>query len=262
MTATEITVSVEGQTPDLLARPFLDAVDSSLDILRDLDASIAMRRSPTLQWAIADMHIGSPAVMTLKALPPNTGKDVSQDVVNHYVEGLELLARGESLPPFFSDDALDAAKRLSDLTKGNERVVTIQTGQRSVKVSHRISANVDDLIEKSYVSDGSVEGVIEMVTIHERTYFRIYDAIQGWGVPCYFAQDSIEEVRTALGKRASITGRLRSDRSGKPESMQVSGIRLLGSEPLPTPGEVRGIASGMTGGLKAEEYLREVRRDN
>ena len=94
MVAAEITVSVEGQTPDLLAKPFLDAMGNSLEILRDLDANIAMRRRPTLRWAISHMHIGSPAVMTLRALSPPTGKDVSQDVVNHYVDGLELLAIG------------------------------------------------------------------------------------------------------------------------------------------------------------------------
>ena len=262
MVATEITISVEGRTPDLLAQPFLDAVGNSLKILKDLDASIAMRRRPTLRWAIAHLNIGSPAVMTLKALPPMTGKDVSQDVVNHYVDGLELLAQGRGLPTLFSDDALNAAKRLADLTSGNERAVIVRSAHRSVQVSQRISANVDDLVSRSYVSEGSVEGVIEMITIHDRTYFRIYDAIQGWGVPCYFRQENLNEIRNALGKRASITGRLRSDRLGKPESMEVSGIRILGLEPLPTPSEVRGIASGMTGGLKAEEYLRQVRRDD
>ena len=262
MEATEITVSVEGRTPDLLAQPFLDAVGNSLEILKDLDASIAMRRRPTLRWAIVHLNIGSPAVMTLKALPPMTGKDVSGDVVTHYVDGLELLAQRRGLPTFFSDHALNAAKRLADLTRGNECVVIVRTEHRSVRISQQISANVDDLINRSYVSEGSVEGVIEMVTIHDHTYFRIYDAIQGWGVPCYFRQESIDQVRDALGKRASITGSLRSDRLGKPEAMQVSGIRILGLEPLPTPSEVRGIASGMTGGLKAEEYLRQVRRDD
>ena len=262
MVATEITISVEGRTPDLLAEPFLDAVGNSLQILKDLDASIAMRRKPTLRWAIAHLNIGSPAVMTLKALPPKTGKDVSQHVVNHYVDGLDLLAHGRRLPSLFSDAALNAAKRLADLTKGNERVVIVRTALRSVSVSQRISANVDDLVNRSYVSDGSVEGVIEMVTIHERPYFRIYDATHGLGVPCYFRQESFDEVRTALGQRATITGRLRSDRLGKPESMELSGIRILGLEPLPTPSEVRGIASGMTGGLKAEEYLRQVRSDD
>ena len=101
MVAAEITVSVEGQTPDLLARPFLDAMGHSLEILRDLDASITMRRRPTIRWAIAHMNIGSPAVMTLKALSPTTGTDVSQAVVTHYVDGLELLAQGGQLPDFF-----------------------------------------------------------------------------------------------------------------------------------------------------------------
>ena len=260
MVATEIAVSVEGRIP--LAQPFLDAVGNSLEILAVLDASISMRQKPTLRWAIANLNMGSPAVMTLKALPPTTGKDVSQDVVNHYVDGLELLAQGTELPTFFSRDALNAAKRLADLTRGDELVVTVKAAHRSVQVSPRISANVDGLVNASYFSDGSVEGVIEMVTIHDKSYCRIYDAIQGWGVPCYFKQGSIDEVSHALGKRASITGRLRSDRLGKPESMQISGIRILGLEPLPTPSEVRGIASGMTGGRKAEEYLRQVRRDD
>ena len=262
MVATEITVSVEGQTPDLLAQPFLDAMGRSLEILRHLHASIAMRRRPTLRWAISHMHIGSPAVMTLKALPPTTGKDVSQDVANRYVDGLDLLARGERLPDFFSEDALNATKRLADLTRGNERVIIVSTALRSVQVSQRISVNVDEMVNRSYVSNGSVEGVMEMVTLHENTYFRIYDAIQGWGVPCYFRRESIDDVRNAFGKRVSITGRLRSDRLGKPEDMQVSDIRILGLEPLPTPSEVRGIATGMPGGLKAEEYLRRVRRDD
>ena len=128
--------------------------------------------------------------------------------------------------------------------------------------SPRISVNIDELIDKSYLSEGSVEGVIEMVTVHDNNYFRVYDAIQGWGVPCYFRRESIDDVRNAFGKRVSITGRLRSDRLGKPEAMQVSDIRILGLGPLPTPSEVRGIAKGMTGGLKAEEYLRRVRLDN
>ncbi len=261
MAAAEITVSVDGQTPDQLVQPFLDAIARSLEILRDLDASISMKRRLTLRWAIAHMHIGSPAEMTIKALPPATGKDVSQDVANRYLEGLALLAQGGQLPTFFSDDTLNSAKRLADLTNGNERVVILRTGSKSLQVTQHISVNVDDMTKARFESVGSVEGVMEMVTVHETAYFRVYDAIQGWGVPCYFRQEALDEVRNALGKRVSITGRVRSDRHGKPDAVQVSDIRILGSEPLPTPGEIRGIAKGMTGGLKAEDYLREMRRD-
>ena len=262
MAATEITVSVEGKTPDLLAQPFLDAMNRSLEILRDLDADIAMRRSPTLRWAIEHMHIGSPAVMILRAIPPANGKDVSQDVANRYVDGLALLEQGEQLPASFSEDALNAAKRLADLTRGNECTVIIRTARRSVQVSQRISTNIDEMVKKSYVAEGSVEGVLEMVTLHENTYFRVYDAIQGWGVRCDFEEDIVDEVRNAFGRRVSIVGRIRSDRLGKPASMEVASIRILGMDPLPTASEVRGIAKGMTGGLKAEEYLQRVRSDD
>ena len=30
---------------------------------------------------------------------------------------------------------------------------------------------------QAYISTGSIEGVLEMVTLHEHTYFRVYDAI-------------------------------------------------------------------------------------
>lgn len=262
MANAEITISVEGKTPVLLAQPFLDAVGRSLDILRDLDASIAMRHRPTLRWYISHLHIGSPAVMTLRALPPATGRDVSQDVVNRYLDGLDLLERGEQLPAYFSEDGLNAAKRLADITRGNERAVVVRTPQRSIQVSQQISVNVDLMVKKSYVSDGSIEGIMEMVTLHESTYFRVYDAIQGWGVPCHFQQDTIDDVRNALGRRVSVTGRLRSDRLGKPESMQVTGIRVFAVESLPNAGDIRGIAKGMTGALKAEEYIQRVRRDD
>ena len=261
MPAAEITVSVEGRMPDQLAQPFLEAVGLSIEVLRNLDAIIAMKRQPTLRWAISNMHIGSPAEMTLMALPPNESKDISHDVVKHYVDGLELLGREGEIPEHFTDDSLGAVKKLADLTRGNNRVVIVRTPLRQVQVSQQISVNVDEISTVTYSSDGSVEGLMEMVTLHERNYFRVYDDIHGWGVPCYFRQERVDEVRDALGRRVSITGRLRSDRFGKPESMQVSDIRVLGTEELPTPAEVRGIAKGMTGGLKAEEYLRSGRLD-
>ena len=43
--------------------------------------------------------------------------------------------------------------------------------------------NIDELINKSYLSEGSVEGVMEMVTVHENNYFRVYDAIQAGEYP-------------------------------------------------------------------------------
>ena len=259
---TELTVSVEGQAPELLVQPFLDAVSNTLDILGDLDIAISLRGRRTIRWSIGSLHYGRPTVITMQARPPASGRDVGPDVVRHYIDGLETLARGQELPAYFSEDALQAAKRLADLARDDARTITIRSDSRSFQVTQRISVNVDELINRFHVAEGSLEGVIEVVTLHEHTYFRIYDAIHGWGIPCYFGSDLLNEVREALGKRVSVSGLLRSDRLGKPETMRVRSIRLfVDDEELPSVQQIRGIAKGMTGGKLAEDYLRELRSD-
>ena len=262
MAVTELTVSVEGQTPEALVQPFLDAISNTLDILRDLDIAISLRRQSSLRWTISELRYGSPATLTMQGLPPAAGRDVGPDVVRHYIDGLELLSAGQTLPVYFSENALQAAKRLADLTRDNARTVKVKSGQRAFQITQRISVNVDDLINRFHVSEGSIEGVIEMVTLHEHVYFRTYDAIHGWGIPCYFRSDLLDEVREAFGKRVSVSGSLRSDRLGKPETMRVHSIRLFGDDSeLPSIQELRGIAKGMTEGKLAENYLRELRGD-
>lgn len=258
----ELTISVEGQTPEQAVQPFVDAIATTLEIVRDLETSISQRRRAGLRWTIRSLHFGSPATLTMQALPPATGRDLGSEVVRHYLDGLDLLARGVELPAYFSESALEDAKRLARLTQDNAREIVIQADNRVVKITQRIAANVDDLVHRSYVSEGSIEGVMEMVTLHEHVYFRVYDAINGWGVPCYFGLQQVDEVRVGLGKRISVRGRIRSDRLGKPMSIQVVDLRLLGGQDLPTPSDIRGIARGMTQGQKSEDYLRELRGDD
>ena len=261
--ATEITIKVESNTPDTPVQPFVDAILSTLHVLRDLDSTISMRRRATLRWTLGKLSYGSPATITMVGFPPAEGRDVGPDVARRYIDGLRLLSVGKELPDFFSESALQAAKRLAQLTRDNARSITITSSERSIQVTQRIGVNIDDLMNRSYASEGTVEGVVEMATLHERTYFRIYDAIHGWGIPCYFATEMLDDVRDALGRRVIASGSLRSDHLGKPSSMRVNAIRRLrDDDELPSPKEIRGIAKGMTEGRKAEDYLREIRGDD
>lgn len=258
----ELTISVEGQTPEQAVQPFIDAIATTLDIVRELETSISQRRRAGLRWTIRSLRFGSPATLTMQALPPATGRDLGSEVVRHYLDGLDLLARGVELPAHFTESALEDAKRLARLTQDNAREIVIRADDKAVKITQRIAANVDDLVHRSYVSEGSIEGVMEMITLHEHVYFRVYDAINGWGVPCYFNQETVDDIRIGLGRRVSVRGRLRSDRLGKPMSLQVAEVRLLGDQDLPKPSDIRGIARGMTQGQKSEDYLRELRGDD
>ena len=255
----DLTISVESDEPAV--EPFVDSIAATLEILHDLDARISGKRRSTL-WLLGSLTFGSPAAITMHAAPPPTGRDVSMEIVSRYCEGLNILARGEGLPELFSESSLRAAQRLGKLATG-QRTVLVSSGLKRVDITPRISANVDGLLDRSYESGGSVEGAMEMATLHGARYFRVYDATHGYGVICYFGEEMLEDVRMAFGKRVSVAGQLRSDGLGKPQTMQVDEIRVLASDTeLPTAADLRGVARGMTNGRLAEDYLRDLRGDD
>lgn len=260
---TEFTILVEAEDEDPRVDVFLDAVRSSLDALRELDSAISMRRRGTLQWVIGALHKGSPATMTIRAVPVSEDRDFSAEIVSTFLDGLESLMHGKELPPMFSDDALEAVKRLGRLSSDGIRRLRLQGDSRGVDISEQVSVNVDELIGDTFRSLGSIEGKLEMVTFHSQTYLRVYDATHGLGVQCFFSREITDVVRQALDKRVSISGTLRADRNGRPLSMRVQDIRIFPDEQeLPKPSQLRGLAKGMTEGQRAEEYLRELRDDD
>ncbi len=263
MAATEISIIVDGRAEYIAAQDFIDALGNNVEILRDLDAALSMKHRGTLRWVLGALSYGSPATVTLHAIPTSEEGDYGPEVTKAYLDGLEQLREGKTLPPNFSDDALDAVKRLARLSTNGIKAIQVRHGQRSVDITEQVAVNIDELIGKSYESTGAIEGMVKMVTVHEQRYFRIYDAVYGWGVRCYFRPELFETVRLGLDKRMIATGRIRSDRAGKPQSMHVEAIDLLPDvEKLPKPSDIRGIAKGMTEGKPAEDYLRELRDDD
>ena len=112
MPAAEISVIVESNTEDSVSvQGFLDAVSHTLEILRNLDTAISLRRAGTLRWVISDLRSESPATATLRAVPSSEEQDFSYDVIRSYLDGLEQLSTGNALPDNFPDDALESAKR-------------------------------------------------------------------------------------------------------------------------------------------------------
>ena len=263
MAATEIAIIVDGESEHIEVQDFVAALESNVEILHDLDAALSMKRRGTLRWVLGALSYESPAIVTLHAIPTSEESDYGSEVAKAYLDGLEQLRGGKTLPPSFSGDALEAVKKLARLSTGGIKAIQVRHGQRSVDITERIAVNIDELISESYESTGSIEGTVEMVTIHGQRYFRIYDAVHGWGVPCYFRPELFETVRFGLNERIIATGRIRSDRAGKTQSMNVQAIDLppnIGK--LPIPSDIRGIAKGMTGGKPAEDYLRELRDDD
>ena len=113
----------------------------------------------------------------------------------------------------------------------------------------------------SYQESGSVEGKLEMVSIHASPRFAIYHAISGHSVRCKFdPHQLLDVVKEALGKRVIVSGLVHFNFKHEPIRVEIEDLMILPKEDeLPSPSEIRGMAPDFTGDLTTEEYLRRLR---
>jgi len=259
MTGSDVTLIVGPDEGEIPARPFLDTIEHCLSILRELDSTISLKRRGTLRWIIGELSLRSPATVTLRAIPPAEERDFGPEVVRAYIEGLHQLETEGTAPPVFTADALVAAGQLGHIQSFPGGQIKIQALDREATVTERVSATVSELEARTYTTKGSIEGTLEMVTLHGQRYFRVYDAVSGVGIPCYFPPEELENVRAGLGRRVSVTGRVRVNRQGDKLSLQVERFRIFPpEEELPKPSDVRGLVPDMTEGHLSEDYIRDL----
>ncbi len=95
-------------------------------------------------------------------------------------------------------------------------------------------------------SFGSIEGVVEMLSVHGREpKFRVYRASDGRGIEVTGSEDVFEMARESLRKRVVVSGRLRRNVHGMPESMEAWEMEVLPPDSeLPQASNLKGILLG------------------
>ena len=157
MPDTEITIIVEGEFEDVPARSFVQAARHSLAILQDLDANISHKAQGSIRWVIGRLHKGSPAEISYRAVNPTTGTDFSAEIARNYLDGLEMLSAGKRPPSVFHERSLQAARNLAHI-RGHAGIksLRVQSNGRSMVITEKIAASVDDLLEQSFEAIGSI----------------------------------------------------------------------------------------------------------
>ena len=256
------TIRFELQGTDILvdAISYKNALDAVLGLLREIDGSITRRAGETghsLRWFVNSTRTSNPMVEILaeSTLP---GADVASSVVDTTLDALETLQKGPNRPPHLSYVGLERCQDLSELIRrGGLSEITISSGRRDVLVTDRLGANVREVIGQKIEVLGSVEGTLEMITLRGRSYFSVYSVVTGKATRCYFQEQLMENARAALGRRVSVTGRLRSFPQEEGQDMtEITNIEVMPPEgTLPAPEDVRGILPKQN--KASEDYLRE-----
>ncbi len=259
MAKSDISIRLGSDSGQVSAQAFIDSIRHTLEILGCVEAELTMRESGSIRWMLQELSYSSPAQATLRAERENT---VSEQVAAATMEGLDDLSRGQPQPRHFSEAALKAAKDLSKVADDSGYRVRVIHQNQSVAVAGLSRAAVADPAVEYFHSIGSIEGRLESATVRNRPYFRVYDAVHDRGVTCHFSDPQLEQVRTGLGRRVIVSGGVKADRQGNPESIRVSSIEIADdSAAAVNPSDLRGLWKGETGGQSAEQYLREIRGD-
>lgn len=257
-----ITLRLVGEPEDIPVPTFLEAIHRFFNVLNEVDARLSARPRGSLRWRVTRLRSSIPAI-TLVPESIVEGLDVSDAVVKATADGLEAIERETLRPEQFSDAALDNAARLVALIGRGVNRITVSTPQRpEIRITQHLAANVDEIIMGVEKALGTIEGIIEMITIHERRLFNLYEALTHQAIPCYFQPELFESVKDALGKRVGVYGEIRITRAGEIRSITPKELTVFPSrEDLPQTDDILGILPDITHGLDIEDYIERIHSD-
>lgn len=225
---------------------FLDAAGKFSDLLSELDVAVSGSRN--LDWSIIDLSVGSANLAVEPILRQANGIDQGSVIISSALSGLKLIEQEARRPDYFTDEALKKARELVRIINGKiERIAVFgkaeSTTTQRIPVTQRMAVHVDQLIGTNSVAIGSVEGVLETLSVHKGPEFAIYDVIAARRIRCICDRGTLNQLLTHLEGRLSVKGEVRFNIRGEPTSVKVESFRPLGDMELPQAKDIRGLFS-------------------
>ena len=180
---------------DISMDAFIKAADAFLALLKSVDLSVH-GGNRLIRWRLAELSYSSPATIAADGRPSR--RDIQADptprAAEMLLDGIEAIEVRSFMFPEFSDDVLESARTLGSLRgQGGIANVTLMgmneaptTLPRSVPVTQRVVAAVDDVLKEKHRALGSVEGRLEGINIHGEYYLNVYEVVHGKRVRCVF----------------------------------------------------------------------------
>lgn len=260
-----LTISVEGHDGGIPVDRLLELLTKTLAVLRDIDLENGEDGKISLRWDVSKATTNSPIELTFspQALPHR--RDTSRAVVKSYMRGMRKIESGQGVPSDFGDDGLKEARGIVGLLeRGLSRIAFGSEGEEPVVPTLRSAALIDEFFGKRstyHLTDTTIEGSLETVTIHGGDAFDVFDQLTGARVRCTLADGKIQDAVQALGKRVAVSGRTKFSDKGRPLSIEVESIRVLREKTgLPKASDFEGAGKlDITGGMDSAEFVRRLR---
>jgi hypothetical protein len=214
------------------------------DLLRAVAREVTSRGGNPIRWQFVDASTNG--VVRFRVTPEQIAKDLAPNapttIVDAVASGVVNLERAPDRPQYFTDQALDQAARLVALRQ-DVGSLGVMNGKVGSSITDTFRQHVDSLLGIQYYEEGSIEGTLEAVNVHDRSRFSVYDVLTRRPIKCNFGDRiSIDQIAGALKKRVMIFGRIAYRANGVPIS--VTADELAGfpvDDELPRAADVRGL---------------------
>lgn len=268
----KVRLTIRGQLGEISAGAFVSSIDNTLWILRDLDRRVSTQRFGTLKWVVSGLGTGGngyleDGYLELESRVIRGRVDFGPRINNLYADGLDMITHQRSTPPYFSTDTLEhVVKMIREFRRNGVQgldVLALDTNKRG-GITSKESDTLQELVGVHHKSIGSVEGKIELVSVHKPyRKFNIYHPITQKAIRCNFPREIEPDVWRGAeeGLRVIVSGIVSYNIRGEPISIVIQRpIRFLKDEKsLPTIEDLLGAATDITGNQSTEDYIRSLR---
>jgi len=270
---TTLRLDIAGNPKSVPYRSFLEVANNSLAILSDLDPRFSHRRAGNVEWYMNDLGLNGAlrieVYSRVRALRRKILPDVSRQVGESFVRGFGMLEKQGRSPEYFTSYGMD---RAMDMTRviGNDSahaiVAQVLDGEAPVEITETSVRNLKELIPEASKAIGSVEGILEAISIHDRKkpLFVVYESLFGKAVTCRFSGLPImEKVKDSLGRRVRVSGLVSRNARSEPRQVMLyrpEDLEIFGEDLKVLPfRSLGGSDPDFTGDLSTEEFIRSVR---
>lgn len=259
---------------------FLGQVRDFLDVLRGVERAVSDDGENEIVWRVTNAQMNSPIWVEVTPFAKNPAIYVearAEAVERVAVEGMRAIKLGEQHPRGFNDDVMKKARAiyarvtngLSDTAFSFDHTISAEP----IIIDRQVASNVEAAhsaalseAPQPYRELGSIEGFVSKAELDGfgRAVLRFRARLTGEEIKAVAAGRAFQQLESLKlsdvwqGVRVRVYGIISYRGLGEIQGMEASGIEVMDQTSLPSPEDI--IDETFTGGLKAEEYLAELRR--
>lgn len=243
---------------------FVTHLQNLRNTLINVDRKVSGKKRGSAYYRVIELDCSSSATIVIEAQPYIKNIDNREEVEKRFFEGMRQIKETGTAPENLDRATLEQLKGLASQVGKTVASTTISNGEHTIELTEGLKAKIDVLLAEVDITEGSIEGVLEAINIHEEAnVFRIYPIVGPKKVSCHFPNRLREDAIGAIDKFVSIEGTLKYAKNAPfPHEIKVSKIEAYPPEDeLPSLEDLRGIAPEATGDMSSEEFVRKIRNE-